>query len=87
MKNPIQELVNQRVKGLLVEVEKSRTIHHNTTKGSLREEYLKYMFTQLLPKDCRISSGFIVNSHNKDMSNQLDMIISDKNAPDFSLYK
>ena len=85
-RNPILVGVISRVRQLLERYNESTTITHTTTKGSLREAYLKEFLADFVPHGLSISSGFITDNRGADISPQLDLLIFDPRClPGFAL--
>lgn len=83
---PIQEILISKVKSLLEKQRLADTIEHNSTKGSLRESFLKDFIIDIIPREYDLTSGF-VTAHNQDsLSPQIDLIVTDKiKTPKFLL--
>ena len=77
-RNPILQGTASRVRQLLERFEESKAIQHDSTKGSLREAYLKDFLAGFVPPGLAISSGFITDSRGADISPQLDLLVYDK---------
>lgn len=76
----IESLFESISEQMLKEFDISAWINHNGVKGSLREDALhNFLVDGRLPEKYGIASGIVVTTLNTDQSNQLDLIIYDKN--------
>lgn len=76
----IESLFKSISEQMLKEFDISAWINHGGVKGSLREDALhNFLADGRLPKKYGITSGVVVTTLNTDQSNQLDLIIYDKN--------
>lgn len=85
---PIQEILISKVKALIEKQRLADAIEHTTTKGNLRESFLKDFIIDIIPREYELTSGFVA-SHNQDkLSPQIDLIVTDKSkTPKFLLDK
>jgi hypothetical protein len=66
-------------KELLLKAEQADKVHHQLTKGELKETAIKDALRDIIPSGYEICSGFVADSFGK-VSPQLDIIIYEKNA-------
>jgi hypothetical protein len=85
---PIQEILISKVKTLVEKQRLADAIEDSSTKGNLRESFLKDFIVDIIPREYELTSGF-VTSHNQDkLSPQIDLIVTDKSkTPKFILDK
>lgn len=76
-RNAILQGMVSRVRQLLERYEESKSIRHDTTKGSLREAYLKDFVSEIVPPGLSTSSGFVTDNKGAEISPQLDLLIYD----------
>ena len=69
-----------RVRALVAKLEESRIISHDSTRGNLREAYLKDFLNQCLNPNFQLRSGFVTDAYGTDISPQLDIIVLDGNV-------
>ena len=85
-RNPILNGVASRIRQLLERYEESKTIQHDTTKGNLREAYLRQFLADFVPHTFAIKSGFVTDCRGDDISPQIDLLVFDKTSiPGFTL--
>jgi hypothetical protein len=85
-RNPILKGVASRVRQLLEQYEESKVIQHDTTKGSLREAYLKQFLAEFVPYPFMLRSGFVTDCRGQTISPQIDLLVFDKTSiPGFAL--
>lgn len=77
--NPIRELMRSRVRTLLENCRAAGEVKHGLTVGSLRENYLREFFRDVVPPSFRVASGFVVDADGI-MSPQLDFIVYNPGA-------
>lgn len=82
--NPYTRLLVSQVKQLLEQYEQSSVINHNSTKGALREAYLRSFLRKLVPKECHLMGGFITDAIGQ-MTPQIDLIGLDSTLPKIEL--
>lgn len=75
-KNPIQNIVVSRLKGLVSQYELAEAIQHLPTRGQLREKYLIDFFRDVTPQRFNLDAGIICDAKG-EASRQLDFIVSD----------
>lgn len=74
--NRINGAIKAKLKGLVAQLDETKSIEHSLSKGSLREKYLKDFLRKVLPSNFIISGGFICDSAN-EISKQIDLILCD----------
>ena len=85
-RNVILKGVVARIRQLLDQYEESKIIGHDTTKGSLREAYLKQFLADFVPHPFVITSGFVTDCRGEDISPQIDLLVFDRTSiPGFAL--
>lgn len=85
-RNAILNGVASRIRQLLERYDESKAISHDTTKGSLREAYLRQFLADFVPHPFAIKSGFVTDSCGHDISPQIDLLVFDtKSIPGFNL--
>ena len=77
--NRIENIVRARLQMLKMLEKESDELDHHGTRGSLREEYLAKLLSELMPIGKTVASGFVVDLAGK-ISPQLDLIAA---AADF----
>lgn len=78
--NTILRGVVSRIRQLREQFEESGILEHNSTKGSLREAYLRQFLADFVPHPFEITSGFITDSLGEHISPQLDLIVYDRTS-------
>ena len=83
---PIQKLIISKVKTLVEKQQLAESIEHRTTKGNLREIFLREFIIDLIPDEYDTTTGFIASSKQEYLSPQIDLIINEKTrTPKFLL--
>ncbi|EHK9050569.1 hypothetical protein RH728_004414 [Vibrio vulnificus] len=77
--NPIQKIIQSRLKSLLEISNGFEAIDHGSTKGTLREGLLTKFFKDVIPSQLSISSGIISDASGK-VSKQTDFIVFNKSV-------
>ena len=77
--NPIQKIIQSRIKSLLEVSNGFEAIDHSSTKGTLREGLLTKFFKDVIPSQLSISSGVISDASGK-VSKQTDFIVFNKSV-------
>ncbi len=74
--NPIQKIIQSRIKSLLEVSNGFEAIDHSSTKGTLREGLLTKFFKDVIPSQLSISSGVISDASGKVSKRILLFLIS-----------
>ena len=74
--NKIRDVFIARIKQLMSQYEESEAIDHPSTKGAMREQYLKSFLKEMLPPKFSPVSGFIADMYG-NITPQLDLIFAD----------
>lgn len=84
--NPILSAATARIEQLRARYKESASINHSSTKGSLREAYLRQFLSEFIPSQFKVTSGFICDCGHADISPQIDLIVfDDSSLPKFAL--
>jgi Domain of unknown function (DUF6602) len=74
-RNPILRGVVSRVRQLLEQYRESEIIEHASTKGSLREAYLKQFLADFMPHPFAVTEGFVTDCRGDELSPQIDLLV------------
>jgi hypothetical protein len=75
--NVILRSMQARIQQLKSHFMESESIQHSSTKGSLREAYLKQFISHTVPIRYKVNTGFITDSASSEISPQIDLVVYD----------
>jgi len=77
-KNQYQAILRGKVASAIAEARSAEGVTHPGVKGSILEILLSKLFRPLLPSDIGVGTGQIIDAYGNKPSNQIDIVIYDK---------
>jgi hypothetical protein len=85
-RNAIVKGIVSRIRQLREQYIESAIIEHSSTKGSLREAYLKQFLADFVPHPFVLTSGFVTDCRGDRITPQIDLLLLDRTSvPGFAL--